>query len=164
MTHRAVAIALLVLFYFVAASAQAQDQEIGILATDSPRDTIARFEYLGDRIERLLEEYEKSRTRKDYVAIRLLIDAASDLFDLDGIPVALRGHVGTQTVTRALDELSSREQDDLQDFPSSDDLPIAGAYTFQVPGTSLWLRRMEEGFVSRPIADEVDGSCSNGVA
>lgn len=136
---------LRILFIYLLFSSAGGAQNVGVINTSSPRDTVESFISLSDHLAKSVDAYDVTRSRTDYANIRVLTEGLSGLFDLSDVPLAVRSHVGTELVADTLDILARVPDLDVNALPAASDLSATQDDVYRIIGTPLRLQRVAEG-------------------
>lgn len=121
-------------------------EQFRAIRTDTPRQTLETFLYIGDELDQMVAEYGLDATsdeREKYDRLNLLIDQAGALIDSSLLPEGSRQQVTSATVIYLLDILGRVDLPPPETVPGSDhpDLPSS----WIVPGTPIRIARITEG-------------------
>ena len=125
---------------------RAMENQVPVVQTATPKQTIESFERLSTALEEKLEQYGKQKDFRTFLAILGIVDGLVSLIDLSDVPKAYTRDFGVHTVVALIEVLASGSLfpiDALPDDPGA--ISSADDNFFLLPGTPLALVRIEGG-------------------
>lgn len=156
---RVVGIMLLVCIAASPVAAQSDDTDAApqtIIRTDSPQDTFDSFQRLTGDMEDALAAYIAQPSFAGVIRLGLLSDQLNSILDLDQVAASSHREVGIRTMGFMMDIFGRLDPIDLTSLPDYDAMEASGATSTRIPGTPIYISRVEEGdrkgeYLSAPL-------------